>query len=50
VVRSILAHALGLPFGQSHALSLDPVHGALLKGSESGWTLIRFGAGPKAAL
>jgi len=48
VVRSILAHALGLPYGQSHALSLDPVHGALLQGSESGWTLIRFGVGPEA--
>lgn len=48
VVRSILACALGLPYGQSHALSLDPIHGALLKGGESGWTLIRFGAGPEA--
>ena len=48
VVRSILAHALGLPFGHSHALSLDPVHGALLTGSESGWTLVRFGVGPEA--
>ena len=48
VVRSILAHALGLPYGQSHALSLDPGHGALLEGSESGWALIRFGAGPEA--
>ena len=48
VVRSILAHALGLPYGQSHALSLDPAHGALLEGSDSGWTLVRFGVGPEA--
>ena len=48
VVRSILARALGLPYGQSHALALDPGHGALLTGDHSGWTLVRFGVGPES--
>jgi len=47
VVRSIVARALGLPFGKSHALILDPGHGALLVGDETGWTLARFGSGPE---
>ncbi len=45
VIRSILATALGLPFGRSHALALEPCCGALLGVEGDRWVLKRFGIG-----
>ena len=40
-VRSLVAAALGLPVGQSHALRIDPARGMLLADESGGWTLMR---------
>jgi len=40
VVRSLVAAALGLPVGQSHALRIDPARGMLLADEPAGWTLM----------
>lgn len=40
VVRSLVAAALGLPVGQSHALRIDPARGMLLADDPAGWTLM----------
>ena len=40
VVRCLVAAALGLPVGQSHALRIDPARGVLLADDPGGWTLL----------
>ena len=40
VVRSLVAAALGLPIGRSHALRIDPARGMLLVDEPGGWTLV----------
>ena len=40
VVRSLVAAALGVPVGQSHAIRIDPARGVLLADEPRGWTLM----------
>lgn len=41
VIRSIVATALGLPPGQSHAMQLEPSHSVLLADTGDRWSLLR---------
>ncbi|MEM9382841.1 MAG: histidine phosphatase family protein [Planctomycetota bacterium] len=41
VIRAVVAAAIGVPPGRSHALALDPAHAVLLRDTEAGWVLER---------
>jgi len=44
VIRALVAAAIGVPVGISHAVALDPAHGILLRDAASGWILERTNA------
>ncbi|MEM1453474.1 MAG: histidine phosphatase family protein [Planctomycetota bacterium] len=41
VIRALVAAAIGVPAGASHALALDPGHAMLLRDAAAGWILER---------
>lgn len=49
IIRALVAAAIGLPPGRSHALQLDPGGGVLLEAAPHGWVLHRSNVVPAGA-